>query len=54
MGQSYLTPSRQERQVFYGVVHRRAFSLAAWRLGVSHTLESGAADGVNDFILLIL
>jgi hypothetical protein len=31
-----------------------AFSLAALRLGVSHPLESDAADFVNGFILPIL
>jgi hypothetical protein len=52
--QSHLTPSRQERQVFYGVMQGRAFSLAALRLGVSHALESDTADWANGFILPIL
>jgi hypothetical protein len=54
MGQSLSRQAAKSAKFFYGVMQGRAFSLAALRLGVSHALESGAADWVNDFILPIL
>jgi hypothetical protein len=54
MGQSHLTPGRQERQVFARRDARSRFFPCGFASWVSQALEYGAADWVNGFILPIL